>query len=204
MPSVLPTAADEHTARTRAAAMPRSERRAALVETTLSLLLEHGAGVTTRQIAEAAGVAEGTIFRVFEDKDQLLDAVADRVFDPGPAQRAIEQIDRSLPLEARLAAAVDILQRRVADVWRFMTAVGMPKPAERHRRTNDAPEMKELASLIAPDQAKLRRDASQVAQLLRSMTFACSHPALTSDPLPAEEIVSVLLDGIRLSEPETP
>ena len=54
--------------------MPPEERRAALVEATLPLLLEHGATVSTRQIAEAAGVAEGTIFRVFESKDDLVHA----------------------------------------------------------------------------------------------------------------------------------
>ena len=42
-----------------------------IVAATLPLLLEHGELVTTRQIAEAAGIAEGTIFRVFADKDEL-------------------------------------------------------------------------------------------------------------------------------------
>ncbi len=82
-----------HEPRSRAAALPRGERRAVIVEATLPLLLTHGSGVTSRQIAEAAGVAEGTIFRVFTDKDELLDAVADLVFDPAPTQAALEAID---------------------------------------------------------------------------------------------------------------
>ena len=55
----------------RAAALPPDERRSMIVAATLPLLLEHGDRVTTRQIAEAAGIAEGTIFRAFADKDEM-------------------------------------------------------------------------------------------------------------------------------------
>ena len=65
----------------RAEALPADERRAMIVEAMLPLLLEHGEMVTTRQIAEAAGIAEGTIFRVFADKDELIAAVVEHAAD---------------------------------------------------------------------------------------------------------------------------
>src|SRR5690349_3699156 len=43
----------------RARPLPPAERRAALVAATLPLISEHGPAVSTRQIAVAAGVAEG-------------------------------------------------------------------------------------------------------------------------------------------------
>ena len=46
----------------RAAPMAPDERRRAIVDVVVPLLLQHGDGVTTKQIAEAAGIAEGTIF----------------------------------------------------------------------------------------------------------------------------------------------
>ena len=49
--------------------MSVEDRRAAIVEAALPLLIEHGANVTTSQIAAAAGIAEGTVFRAFGDKN---------------------------------------------------------------------------------------------------------------------------------------
>src|SRR5690606_40981582 len=56
--------------RTRARPLSRADRRNAIAAATVPLLVEHGAAVTTRQIADAAGVAEGTLFRAFADKDR--------------------------------------------------------------------------------------------------------------------------------------
>lgn len=187
--------------RARAAALPPEERRAAIIDATLPLLLEHGSGVTTRQIAEAAGIAEGTIFRVFADKDELVGAVVERAFDPTAVTGALLGVDRALPFEERLAAAVSILQQRVAVIWQVMTAVGMVRLPDGHEPTakrRDAPEMLALAALIEPERGRLRRDPIETARLLRSMTFACSHPAFVGDePMSADEIVSLLLDGLR-------
>src|SRR5579872_306697 len=76
----------------RAAAMAPPLRRSMIVHAALPLLLAHGEMVTTRQIADAAGIAEGTIFRVFADKDELIEAVVDAALDFEPLERALEAI----------------------------------------------------------------------------------------------------------------
>ena len=58
----------------------RESTRVAIVETAAKILKEHGAAaVTTRGVAAAAGVQAPVIYRLFGDKDGLLDAVAEHV-----------------------------------------------------------------------------------------------------------------------------
>lgn len=58
----------------------RSETRAKIVDAAARLLQEEGPGaVTTRRVAEGAGVQAPTIYRLFGDKDGLLEAVAEHV-----------------------------------------------------------------------------------------------------------------------------
>ena len=95
--------------RVRAAAMPLEERRSAIVAAALPLFLDQGRRITTREIAQAAGIAEGTIFRVFEDKNAVLDAVVEAALDPAPVETAMRAIDAE-PARERLVAAVDILR----------------------------------------------------------------------------------------------
>ena len=90
----------------RAVALPPDERRSMIVRATLPLLLEHGEMVTTRQIADAAGIAEGTIFRAFPDKDALIAAVVDAAFDTELLDQALGRIPETLPFGDALLAAV--------------------------------------------------------------------------------------------------
>ena len=109
----------------RATALPPDERRSMIVAATLPLLLEHGDRVTSRQIAEAAGIAEGTIFRVFADKDEIIVAVIEAALDPAPLEAALSRHPRRPRLRRRsLAAAVVIMQQRVIDIWQLMSSVG--------------------------------------------------------------------------------
>jgi len=100
--------------RTRARPLSREERRDAIAAATIPLLVQHGAGVTTRQIADAAGVAEGTLFRAFADKDEILHAAVVRSLDPAPVVAAIAALpddDGLRPLVTSVAELLLEMQR---------------------------------------------------------------------------------------------
>jgi AcrR family transcriptional regulator len=180
----------------RASPLPSDERRRAIATATLPLLLEHGTNVTTRQIADAAGIAEGTIFRVFPDKDAVVRAAIDLAFDTSPTEQALGRINPALPLEQKLVEAVRIIQRRMADIGRLVSAVG--GPAVFAGRERPLPDLGTLVALFEPERGRLAYDPARAARLLPALTLAFSHPALVGDdPMPAAEIVHLLLDGIR-------
>jgi AcrR family transcriptional regulator len=185
----------------RARRMPPAERREALINATLPLVLWHGPGVTTRQIAEAADVAEGTIFRVFDDKEALIRAVTERAFDPAPALAEIVAVDRALPLRARLVRLVAILQSRLDTVFTLIHALGMkgpPPDGQRPRLAND--ELREaIIELVGDDRSHLRVPPVELADALRMLVFSSSHPLINDgNPLTAEQIVGILLDGLSI------
>jgi AcrR family transcriptional regulator len=172
--------------------MSPDDRRSSIVAATLPLLLEHGEMATTRQIAEAAGVAEGTIFRAFADKDELIAAVVEAAMDREPLEAALSAIDPDLPFEQQVAAATGILQHRVINIWRLMAAIG-----PRHHIKNPRPLASPgLEPLFERHRELLGVEPERAAWLLRAFTLSATHPALTDQALPAADVVQVFLHGV--------
>ena len=81
----------------------RAETRRTLIEVAARLLRDDGpAAMTTRAVAHAAGVQAPTIYRLFGDKDGLLDAVAEHAFSTyvGRTAHAVETDDALADLRA--------------------------------------------------------------------------------------------------------
>lgn len=112
----------------RAPRMSVEQRRAHILDAVTPLLIEHGADVTTRQIAEAAGVAEGTIFRAFRDKEELIAGVVGRCMDPTPIITSLSAIAVDQPLEDKLRQIVAVLRERYVGVLAIMNALGIKEP----------------------------------------------------------------------------
>src|SRR5918997_2164245 len=171
---------------TRANPLPPVERRAALIAATEPLLEQFGREVSTRQIAQAACVAEGTIFRVFATKEALIDAVLEEVFDAQRTCDELDTIDRDLDLEARMVAAVQVLQARLRKVFALFHSMRIgPKQdhqefRDRQRTDNDKLNAA-ISAVLEPDADRLRVPADEAANALRSMVFALTHPILGNE-----------------------
>lgn len=191
----------------RAPRMAPDERRDMLVDAALPLIGRHGLKVTSRQIAEAAGVAEGTIFRAFGDKDNLVRAALARGLDAGPILAELAAVDMTLPMRERIRAVTDILQRRFIAVFELMLAVGMNGPPDiEDYRKRAAPAhaaiLVDIQRILAPDADEFRLPLPEVVRIMRLLTFAGSHPLITDGHLlTVDEITVVLLDGILTTNP---
>jgi AcrR family transcriptional regulator len=76
-------------------AAPTVDTRGAIIEAAARLLREQGVrAVTTRGVAQAAGVQAPTIYRLFGDKDGLIEAVAEQEMATYVAAKASTVADR--------------------------------------------------------------------------------------------------------------
>ena len=91
----------------------RAERREQLIDATLTALELHGPDVSLQQIAEVAGIPKPKIYRHFDDKADLINAVGGRLRDQvienlvaalGPDVTVREHLRRSLDAYFRLVA----------------------------------------------------------------------------------------------------
>ncbi len=197
--------------RERARPLSPDERRAEIVEATVALVMEHGATVTSRLVAEAAGVAEGTIFRVFPDMRALFHAVAEHVMNPpGSTDDMAEQLADLDGLRDKVVRVATRLEERSYRVMRVMMAL-------RQLWMSDGPPAKDQGPpafvtkaqealldnltnvLFAPHADELRTTPEEAAIALRALVLGSRHPGVQGAErrLTPEQVADVILRGVE-------
>jgi AcrR family transcriptional regulator len=194
--------------------MAAEDRRQAILAALIPLLVERGSEVTTKEIARAAGIAEGTIFGVFADKRSLFLAAAEEAMNPAGGQQAF---DAALAGVTDLREGVIVVTARVLERMRLTMSVMMAvRPQliaafQEEKAAGRKPEIgppafvlkaqddlhARLTRLFEPHAAHLRVDPDTAAVALRSLIFGAHRPELGMSPaLTADQIADLLLGGV--------
>jgi AcrR family transcriptional regulator len=179
----------------RAQPLSVAERRSMIIGAVTPLVIAKGRAVTSRQMAEAAGVAEGTIFRAFGDKESLIAAVVDRFLDPEPLREGLRSIDPALPLDQKISDILFHLRSRFQGVFGMMNALGMTERPPIPNARNEYVAI--IVDLLKPDLGELRVTPELVTRFVRLIAFSTAIPAFNdSTGFTTEELVSLIQFGV--------
>jgi AcrR family transcriptional regulator len=181
--------------RERARPLTPDDRREAILDAVVPLLRDHGRDVSSRQLAEAAGIAEGTLFRAFGDKESIIAAAIQRILDPTPVRNALRGIDPDEPTDAKVRQVLQLLRERFAEVVQFMTALRMQGPPPKEYRSEDEDWVTILGGLFRP--GELAIPVADLGQYLRLLAFGSAIPMLnTAHPFTHDELAAIVLRGV--------
>ncbi|WP_424532202.1 TetR/AcrR family transcriptional regulator [Sphaerisporangium viridialbum] len=202
--------------RRRAPGMSPEQRRDMIVKAALPLVAERGAAVTTAEVAKAAAIGEATIFRVFADKEELLNACVLEALNPAHALEEIAAVPLDQPLAARLTEAAEALSAHLERMGSVIGALhasglrrGRPGPHQRGAEPGgEAEEASAGGEGSAPGggggherEGGLGREAS-VTQTVEALADLFE-PERESLRLPPERLAAIFL-GMLFSRPRFP
>ncbi|MEU8517158.1 helix-turn-helix domain-containing protein [Kitasatospora sp. NPDC048722] len=175
-----------------------ARNRAKLLDTATQVFTAHGVGVPTEEIARAAGVGVGTLFRHFPTKEALLEAVMVRRLEAIAAQAA------QLPAESAPAEAFFDCFRLVVEqsagkneFAQALAAAGVDAHAALQESSSTI--RARLAELLTGAQragaVRPELGLPEVIALLVGTTTAMEH--LGKDAAGRERVFAVVLDGLR-------
>lgn len=173
-------------------------RRAAIIEATLPLLAEHGPATTSAQIAKAASISQGTIFHVFGDKQNLIDAAVRHLMDIEPLLAEIDSLRGVRSLQPRLAGCADVLQRHLVRAMPVIMKCGMP---DGHDAKGDLAirAQASIAALLEPDAGSLTRPVGELSGMFFFLCIASAQQVVMGQPTMAggTDLATLFLDGAR-------
>jgi len=181
--------------RERARPLAPEDRREAILDAVIPLLRERGRDVSTRQLAEAAGVAEGTLFRAFGDKESIIRAAIDRIMDPSGLRDRLRAIDPDEPSEDKVRQVLVLLRGRFAGVVAFVTAMQLQGPPTRPHQPEDGTWLDIVSGIFR--QGELAVPVETLAFYLRLVAFGTAIPVFNAPyAFTDDELAGLVLHGV--------
>lgn len=187
----------------RATPLPPAERREAILDAVLPLVLESGRDVSTRQIAEASGIAEGTIFRVFESKSALIDEAIRRGLSPEVVLHDLAALTVGGDLHSLVVAIVRTLQNHMRTSHRLLGLLPSQGHDGRHghdpsgRRDFGERTIAAIATLLDAHADALRVRPNAAAGSVLALSFGSTFSNPPADPT---GVADILLHGISTQD----
>jgi AcrR family transcriptional regulator len=185
--------------RRRSESLTADERRAEILQAVMPLLAQRGPLVTSAEMAEAAGVAQGTIFHVFGDKQAVIDAAVSSAFDLQQLVDEIHGLVHERDLVERLGAAIDLICDRLATALPLIMKCGGSKPKVEDGEHPMVKMRGAITSLLDPDASSLSHPPEQLGAMVFGLCMAAAHQAILEErPMPkGAEMAALFLDGAR-------
>lgn len=186
------------------------ERRDRIFTAAVEKFAENGAEQTTMQeIAKAAGVGKGTLYRYFDDKEDLISSLIEMGFERLIAQikEGIEQVeDPVVKLEETVKIQLDFYNQR-RDFCKFLTreSLGYKNKFEHHIkqiRSNYTVLIEDIIRRgIEAGAFKEMEVETAATSLLGAVNITALHWFMFEDEFPVEKIKDQLLelyfDGLK-------
>lgn len=191
------SSAPETTERTRARSMTPEERREMIIDAAIPFFLDNGPNFTSKQLAEHLGLAEGTIFRAFGDKDSLKYAVITEFFERGPKHLAEGAIDPNLPLEEKVSKVVEGARERISQVFKMFSHLTPEEVKHFRKRPKGAALQKALTIAFANNQDQLTVPLEHLGSIMQIAGIAAHASHFDeSAAIEHDELVNFILYGI--------
>ncbi|QCR18643.1 hypothetical protein C1N71_03580 [Agrococcus sp. SGAir0287] len=180
--------------------MTLEDRQVQILDAIVPAVLEHGASITSRQLADAAGVAEGTLFRSFGDKDSLLRALFDRASEVAYDLTDLDDLADET-LATTVPAIAGVLTVRFTSLFQMAIALGPVLLAEGRRDDPRFDELRErIAAILAEHADELAVDPLVAADALRTLTFAAATGWGERSAMDMSDVTGILLHGIARTD----
>lgn len=189
------------TARAPRKRMSAEDRRVDIARRVVPAIREHGHTVSTRQLAEAAGVSEGMLFKAYDTKNDVLKASFEQLFRDALHTPIVEDGDPPSSLEGVVTALVEHATETFRGLFSFMAAMPrevMTEPSEEEHRAFHA-AFDRWTDLLEPHAAELAISPEQAASFVRAVVFATAQPAYSGYELDitTAQTVRLILGGLR-------
>lgn len=170
-------------------------RRAQIAEAALELIAEHGLdGFTTRAIASRVGITDGTIFRHFANKPEIvlaaLDILEERMFASIPTSPdPLERLAQLFSARAEFVAAEGFFGRLVFSE-QLIHAAGDAARAKIQgwQKRNYAFIAEALTELANAGRLRVERPPEQLVPIVQGMVLTFAFQRVVHGALPAAEL----------------